>query len=77
MLTVSGFKHIYHDVLGLVAIYAIAYDCVVIRAYACYHLSRYIISFVFCSLIPQLSLHHSIVNTTEFHLDYDYNLCIT
>ena len=48
----QGFKHIHHDVLGLVATYAMAYDCVVVRAYACCHLSRYIISVVFCSLIP-------------------------
>ena len=47
----QGFRHTYHDVLGLVATYAMAYDCIVVRAYACCHLSRYIISVVFCSLI--------------------------
>ena len=48
----QGFRHTYHDVLRLVATYAMAYDCIVVRAYACCHLSRYIISVVFCSLIP-------------------------
>ena len=48
----QGFKHAYHDASGLVATYAIAYDCIVVRAYAYCHLSRYIMSVVFCSLIP-------------------------
>jgi hypothetical protein len=35
-----------------VATYAMAYDCIVVRAYVYCHLSRYIMSVVFCSLIP-------------------------
>ena len=66
----QGFRHIYHSVLGLVATYAIAYDCVVVRAYACCHLSRYIISVVFCSLIPLVvSASLNSQYNSEFHLD--------
>ena len=54
VLTVSGLQALYHGALGLVATCAMAYDCIVVRAYACCHLSRYIISVVFCSLIPSV-----------------------
>ena len=47
----QGFKHIYHDVSGLVATYAMAYDCIVVGTYVYCHLSRDIIGVVFCSLI--------------------------
>ena len=64
MLTVSGLQaHTYHD-SGLVATYAMVYDCLVVRAYACCHLSRYIISVVFCSLIPLV---------VSVSLNYQYN----
>ena len=42
----QGFKHAYHDASGLVATYVMAYDCIVVRAYAYCHLSRYIMSVV-------------------------------
>src|SRR5882757_7986001 len=47
--------------------YTTTYVYVVVGAYACCHLSRYIVSVMSCTLVlsPQLFLHHSIVNITE------------
>jgi hypothetical protein len=72
-----------HDVSEAVAIYAIAYDCIVVMAYACCHVSRLVISVALCSLNPSvvsaslklstafgiLLCRKPIVNITEFHLD--------
>ena len=54
LLTVSGHQAYISRCLRLVNIRNGIYDCIVVRAYTCCHLSRYIISVVFCSLIPSV-----------------------
>ena len=71
----QGFKHAYHNASGLVATYAMAYDCIVGRAYAYCHLSRYVISVVFCSLIL-LVVSASLNSQYNWASPWsDYNLC--
>ena len=60
--------------------YTTTYVYVVVGAYACCHLSRYIVSVMSCTLVlsPQLFLHHSEsqYSTECFNLMSDYDLRI-